>query len=238
MPVAKTYESLEMQGEPFKENGRMYVNVMTSKGLKKVRWYSDNEYQRMYPNAIKEEISTFNARYAFGFREEGFITLYKGDESIIEDWARDKWPPKAWYNLFFHFFTPGFMPIENVPEGITPIRLDWNEIAAEGNSMKSHQEVQRIVAEKLGTLSTSEYQGNENDWLEKEITVRENKTHETQYGDKHTFFMVDAEGNTYVWETGAKNYESGATVKLKMKVKAHKEINGEKCTIVWYCKEI
>ena len=48
MPVAKTYESLEMQGEPFKENGRMYVNVMTSKGLKKVRWYSDNEYQRMY----------------------------------------------------------------------------------------------------------------------------------------------------------------------------------------------
>ena len=50
--------------------------------------------------------------------------------------------------------------------------------------------------------------------------------------------MVDAESNTYVWETGAKNYESGTEVKLKMKVKAHKEIDGEKCTIVWYCKEI
>lgn len=238
MAVAKTYEKYTFDGEPFQESGRWYINIQMPKGLKKVRWYSDTEYKRMYPDAIKEEISTFNARYAFGFREEGFITLYKGDESIIEDWARDVWPPKAWYNLFFHFFTPGFMPVENVPEGITPIRLNWSEVAAEGNSMKPHEEVQRIVAEKLGTLSTSEYQGNENDWLEKEVIVRENKTTETQYGDKHTFYLVDAESNTYVWETGAKNYESGTAVKLKMKVKAHKEIDGEKCTIVWYCKEV
>ena len=50
--------------------------------------------------------------------------------------------------------------------------------------------------------------------------------------------MCDAEGNTYIWETGTKNFEANLVVKLKMKVKAHKEINGEQCTIVWYCKEI
>ena len=49
--------------------------------------------------------------------------------------------------------------------------------------------------------------------------------------------MVDAEGNTYIWETGTKNYTSGTTIKLKMKVKTHKEVKGEKCTVVWYCKE-
>ena len=38
MPVAKTYAKMELSGEPFKENGRMYVNVIAPKGLKKVRW--------------------------------------------------------------------------------------------------------------------------------------------------------------------------------------------------------
>ena len=48
--VAKTYQSLEIQGEPFEENKRLYVNVVTKSGLKKVRWYTDVEYRRMYPN--------------------------------------------------------------------------------------------------------------------------------------------------------------------------------------------
>ena len=103
--------------------------------------------------------------------------------------------------------------------------------------MKPHEVVQKIVAAKREALNESTYQGEENDWIEKEVTIRENKAYETQYGDKHTHYMVDSEGNTYVWETGSKNFASGTTLKLRMKVKAHKEIRGEKCTLVWYCKE-
>ena len=43
MAVAHSYEKFEIKGEPFKESGRWYVNVMAPKGLKKVRWYSDAE---------------------------------------------------------------------------------------------------------------------------------------------------------------------------------------------------
>ena len=39
MAVAKTYAKMEISGEPFMENKRMYVNVISPKGLKKVRWY-------------------------------------------------------------------------------------------------------------------------------------------------------------------------------------------------------
>ena len=46
MPVAKTYEKLTLQGEPFMENKRMYVYVLAKNGPKKVRWYSDAEYRR------------------------------------------------------------------------------------------------------------------------------------------------------------------------------------------------
>ena len=50
--------------------------------------------------------------------------------------------------------------------------------------------------------------------------------------------MRDAEGNMYIWETGTKNFEVGMALKLRMKVKAHKEVKGEKCTVVWYCKVV
>ena len=41
MAVAKTYEKMALVGEPFQENGRMYVYVAAPNGQKKVRWYSE-----------------------------------------------------------------------------------------------------------------------------------------------------------------------------------------------------
>lgn len=238
MPVAKTFAKYEIQGEVFREKGTKYVNVVTPKGLKKVRWYSDAEYNRMYASTTPNNNKGFNARYAFGFRDEGFITLYKGNEEAIKDWAQDVWPPKAWYNLFFRFFTPGFMPVENVPEGITPIRLNWSEVAAEGNTMKPHEEVQKIVSSYIDDITKSRYQGEIDEWLQKTVTIREKTSKESKFGTKHTYVLEDSEGNLYVWETGAKDFANSQTVSLKMKVKEHKEDKGNKVTVVWYCKEV
>ena len=41
MPVAKSYQKYKIVGQPFKDNGKMYVVVMTDKGSHKtVRWYN------------------------------------------------------------------------------------------------------------------------------------------------------------------------------------------------------
>lgn len=238
MPTAKTYANMKIEGEPFKENGHMYVYVLAAKSKKKVRWYTDAEYQRMYPDATP--VSIMNAKYAFGFRDEGFITIYRGDEDAIRDWAQAEWPPKVWYNLIFRFYTPGFMPVENVPDGITPIKLTWNEVKFNDIQMKAYDEVEKYVMDKIAPVgrTTSSFQGTKDEWLEKEVVIRENKTSDTHFGEKHTHTMCDAQGNTYIWETGSKNIARNVAVRLKMKVKEHKEINGEKCTIVWYCKVI
>ena len=114
----------------------------------------------------------------------------------------------------------------------------WEEVMDHDDRMKPHPEVQKIVATKLGNTSKSKFVGVENAWIEKDVTVKENKTRQDHFGEKHTHTLVDAEGNTYVWETGAKNLACGETVHLKMKVKKHEEINGEQVTIVWYCKVI
>ena len=236
MAVAKSYEKMALSGDPFVENGKMYVNVIAPKGLKKVRWYSDAEYKRMYPDAvIIHNVMDFNAKHVFGFEETGYITIYKGKD--VERWAEND-RTNIWYNLTFGYFTPGRLALPRLIDGIKPIQLKWEEVMDHDDRMKPHAEVQKIVAAKLGTLSKSAYQGVVNEWLQKKLTVREKKSNETHFGTKHTYMLEDSEGNLYIWETGAKDFASGQAVSLKMKVKAHEEINGVPTTIVWYCKEI
>ena len=236
MAVAKTYEKMTLVGEPFQENGKMYVNVQAPKGQKKVRWYSDVEYRRMYPNAAKNDIMDFNARHAFGFGPEGFITIYRGYN--LEDWA-DAEHDHLRFNCTFGYYTPGRLELPNLTNKITPIKLTWDEVAAEGNKMKPHEEVHKYVMTLLNPNNDiSQYQGNKDKWLQKEVTVRAKKSADGRYGTKHTYTLADTEGNIYIWETGAKDYMLDTTVSLKMKVKEHKEINNEKVTVVWYCKEV
>lgn len=235
MPVAKTYEKMPMQGDPFKESGRWYVNITTDKGIKKVRWYSDAEYKRMYPSAPQKDLMDFNGRHAFGFGEEGYITLYKGKN--VEEWAEND-RHNIYYNLTFLYYTPGRLTLPKLDEGIIPIQLKWEQVMDHDDRMKPHEEVKKIVAALLYDENSSKYQGEVNEWLQKTVTVREKTSKESKFGTKHTYVLEDPEGNLYVWETGAKDFADNQTISLKMKVKEHKEQKGNKVTIVWYCKEI
>lgn len=238
MPVAKTYQNMEIQGEPFEESKRKYVNVITPKGIKKVRWYTDAEYHRMYPDEKTEkDIMDFNGRHAFGFREPGYITIYRGDEDLLHEFVETH-QDSFWYNLTFNYYTPSFIPVPELPDGIEAIQLKWEEVQDHDDRMKPHKEVAKYIATHYGKPSSSTFQGKVNDWLEKEVVVKRNIEQDNYFAEKHTHIMRDTEGNTYVWETGSKSLRVGATLRLKMKVKAHEEINGEECTIVWYCKEV
>ena len=233
--VAKSYQQYEIEGEPFEESKRWYVNVHTTKGLKKVRWYSDAEYKKMYPDAPVEDIMmTFNARHAFGFREAGYITLYQGNEDVIRDWARAEWPPKAWYNETFHFYTPSFIDAGQPPEGITTIHLTWDEVKQDDIHMKSHEEVRKYLNYNDSMETVKSYSWAPGDWLEEKVTIKDKTTKEGYLGESHTFIMSDSKDNIYIWTTSSKNYEIGMVVKLKMKVKELKDGH----TVVWYCKEV
>lgn len=72
--VAKSYQSLPLQGEPFIENGKTYIFVIqNNKTTKKVRWYTDKEYAKLYPNEIAS--SAPSQRLILGFKE-GYITIF------------------------------------------------------------------------------------------------------------------------------------------------------------------
>ena len=59
---------------------------------------------------------------------------------------------------------------------------------------------------------------------------------DNQYGNSHMHIMEDTDENVYVWTTASKSLEVDTTVHMRMKVKDHKEYDGVKQTIVYYCK--
>ena len=112
--------------------------------------------------------------------------------------------------------------------------LTWDEVKQDDIHMKSHEEVRKYVDVLLGTSTPEIGEWNPGDWLEKTVIIGEKETKESKFGKKHTYTMYDAEGNVFIWETGARDYSLDVEVSLKMKVKE----NTDKGTIVWYCKEI
>ena len=238
MPVARTYEKYPIEGEIYKKDGKNYVKVRAKNGLKEVRWYTDAERARMDKAAgitVQKDIMDFNARHVFGFGEQGYITLYKGKN--VKEWAEND-RKNIWYNLTFGYYTPSNLELPLLTQDVQPIKLEWNLVMAHDDRMKPHEEVQAIVAAMLNDESESTYQGEIDAWLQKEVMVREKESKESRFGTKYTYTLEDSNGNTYIWETGAKDYPVAQTVSLKMKVKEHKEFKGEKVTVVWYCKEV
>lgn len=274
MAVAKSYEKMELVGEPFKQDGKMYVNVIgpcrrcggsghysynpkdgttcfscggSGKEKLTVRWYSDAQRAAMDKAAEKrkgikaeEHRVKFAARNAFGFGGAGYITLIWGDNEVIKEW-RDYLPiHTVWYNELFGWFIPSGREPAEIPAEINYLRLGWecvcNPEDEENLEMRDKEEVRKYIEKLIYPESKSEFQGAPNEWIEKEVAIKDNIVLNSHYGETHMHIMEDADFNIYVWTTASKNLEKGQMYNIKMKVKEHKEYKGVKQTVVYYCK--
>ena len=279
MAVAKSYENMELMGQPFERNSKMYVKVKSKcprcggsghysynqmdgtrcygcggSGIKvmEVRWYTDAQRASMDKAAEKraaERVAKqearrvkFAARNAFGFGEKGYITLVWGDNEEIKKWREDLPEHTVWYNNFFGWFIPSNREYEGleIPENIKHEKFDWEKISnkedPENLEMIDNEEVKKIVQEIIYEPSKSEYQGEVGQWLEKDVKITKRLAFESNYGVTNMHIMEDADENVYIWNTGSKSLNENQTYHLKMKVKEHKDYQGTKQTVVWYCK--
>ena len=277
MAVAKTYENMEICGEPFKQDGKMYVKVTgpckrcggkgqysynpldgstcygcrgSGKQSLIVRWYTDAQRASMDKAAEKRKAAAevkqeerrikFAARHAVGFGDAGYITLIWGNNDFIKDWRTELPEHTVWYNELFGWFIPsGREPVE-IPEEINTMRLDWDSVRdtndVENLEIRDKAEVKKYVQTLIYGESKSEYQGSPDEWIEHEVVIKKNIPLTGHFGDSHMHVMEDADENVYVWTTASKNLEEGKTFNIKMKVKEHKEYQGVKQTVVYYCK--
>ena len=239
--VAKSYQKLTFVDEPYAEkNGKMYQKVLNENTGKiyKVRWYTEDEYYKMYPE--DKPASQFgDQRKLLGF-DEGYVTIFKGYTDEHEDWFNRS---IARYCVYWGWYivSTDMVPCD-LPVGIEPVRLDWDKVGHKSGDLHDKAEVEAVVNSLLYSVHPSTFQGSVGDRLELTLTVIKSVQQEKFFGSKsskntiHTF--EDSCGNHYMWDTGAKNWAEGSVKKIRGTVKEHKIINSVQTTVLTRCMEV
>jgi hypothetical protein len=229
MPVAKSYQRFKLDGEPYAVNGRMYVKLETGK---QVRWYTDEEYNKMY-GAADAPKKPKTEKEALGF-ENGFITIFKGDTYASLDWFRAS---VCKYNKIFGWYCPSTEDIpSDIPLGLEPIRLEWDALSAEdGVSLKSESFAREYAQQFMFEPSASEFLGTVGKRLEVTVTIKKAIGMNGYYGFSTMHIMEDECGNVLVWTTSAKQLVEGNTYTLKGTVKSHSVYKNVNQTILTRC---
>ena len=165
MAVAKSYIGLEVLTEPYEKNGRQYVEVKLKSGKnKEVRWYTDAEFEKMYPDTNVVKPTNDSIKKALGF-QEGYITIFKGDQESNNDWF--KWSNARWARYWGWYVVSTEEVPEQLPFGIEPVKLYWKDVAAIDGSgeLKPEDKVKAIVDSLLYGESDSQFVGQIGDRL-------------------------------------------------------------------------
>lgn len=237
MPVAKSYQSLEIVGDVFVSSGRQYVNVkMKSGALKTVRWYSDSEYRKMYPEAVAVDRSADPyykpQKEVLGFTK-GYITIFKGDTYAEIDWFRASIARYArWWG--WYIISTEEVPTD-LPAGITPVRLPWESVGQDSGELKPESLIKEAVEALIYDESESEYVGSIGERLDLYLTVERTIELDGNYGRSTMHIMRDDCGNLFVWTTASKSWSAGTEHHIKGTVKDHRKYKGEKQTVLTRC---
>ena len=236
--VAKSYQSLEIIGEPYSKNGRAYVKVLTKKGTQKeVRWYTEKEYNKMYGIKEEEKKKLFNQKKVLGF-EKGYITIFRGGKLYEENDEYFMYSP-ARYTRWWGWYFRSVDEIPNdLPDYVEPVRLPWELVGLDNNLLKPEDQVIEAVNSLLYDTDESEFQGEIGDRLELILTVEKAIALDSYYGPSTIHIMRDYSDNCYVWITAAKKWSVGTEHHIVGTVKQHKVYKNIKQTVLTRCREI
>ena len=238
--VAKSYQELEIVGDVFVSSGRQYVNVKLKSGkLKTVRWYSDSEYRKMYPEVVAVDRSADpyykSQKEVLGFTK-GYITIFKGDTYSEIDWFRAS---IARYTRWWGWYIISTEEVPaDLPEGITPIQLPWELVGQEDGNLKPEHLVKEAVESIIYDESESEYVGSIGERLELFLTVEKVIELDNNFGRSSMHIMRDDCGNSYVWTTASKTWSVGSEHHIKGTVKDHRKYRNQCQTILTRCLEV
>ena len=241
MPVAPSFQKYEMIGEPFISSSRQYVNVKhpNTGNIRQVRWYSDIEYAKLYPEkpAVSRSTDPYSKpqKEVLGFTK-GYITIFKGDTFPHVDWFRASIARYArWWG--WYIISTEEVPAD-LPEGIEPVKLDWTLVGTENGTLKPEHQVKEGVDSILYEPSGSEYVGSIGERLELYLTVERVIPLENNFGVSQMHIMRDDVGNLYVWTTAAKSWAPGSEHHIRGTVKDHRTYKNDRQTVLTRCMEV
>ena len=88
--VAKSFQAMTQIGEPFEMSGTMYVMVQNEKTgtIRKVRWYTEKEYAKLYPKDVIAARPFKSQKDALGFKD-GYITIFNTGMDEDNEWFQE-----------------------------------------------------------------------------------------------------------------------------------------------------
>lgn len=255
--VAKSYQNSEILCEPYKENGKMYVNVaLKTNPCKKVRWYTEAEYKKMYPEIkvtpkienngdyLRENNHKLKETLGFGEAPNDFIYIIKGyeDEKHKAYFFNSPCCRRCGWWGFFYNHNAAVLPTD-MPEGTELVKLYWNEVGNPDDTLKPRGIIANIVYNHVKTnceetANNSEYFGVVGERYDFKLTVKKAVPVESYYGKSTIHVFEDENGNEYVWSTGAKVLDIDKSYTMRGTIKEHKEYQNRKQTILTRCMNI
>lgn len=246
MPVAKSYSNLKQLGVPYKDKGKAYVRVILDNGIEKViRWYSDAEYARMYPEEKKDRTKDpyyKPQKYTLGF-DKGYITIFKGVTKDNEWWFQQK--DECRCTRWWGWYVPSTVAVPvDYPEGVQEVKLMWDPMGKEDEWLKEESVVYEHVRKTLAAASPKKSnvtspQEKIGDRLEIVVKVigKQTEKNERYHSKTHLYELQDQKGNLYKWKTSAKDWVIGTHHHIRGTVKEFDELSGEPCIVLTRCIE-
>lgn len=240
--VAPSFQKMEIIGEPFEANGKMYVQIRNPKtgNKRQVRWYSANEYHRLYPeSAVKADHSNDpywkSQKIILGF-EKGYITIFKGDLAKEEEWFRAS---ICRYTSWWSWYVPSTEEVPaDLPADIEPVKLYWEDVCKDEESLMDNEEkIKAHVYSLIYEESNSDFVSEIGQRIDLTLTVSRVIELDGNYPSTMHFF-TDEYKNIFIWTTASKHLAVNKTYKMRGTIKDHRIYKGERQTILTRCMNI
>ena len=219
--VAKSFQSYAIVSEVYTANGRQYVKVQNPKNgsTKQVRWYSEDEYNKMYGIAEPQSIPFKTQKIVLGFIND-YITIFKNG-GMDENNEYFKYSPARYCRLWGWYFPSDIDLPEDLPADCNPMRLEWAQVGNDDEKLKTDAEIHENIDALLWPEHPSQYQGAVGERIDRNIVVIRNYKLETNYGTSNMMTFEDEQGNIYLWTTTAKDWPEGTKHRIRGTVKSH-----------------
>lgn len=165
---------------------------------------------------------------ALGF-EKGYITLFKGDQSLYEDFLKES---NARYHCTFKWYVVSTEELPaNLPAGLEPVRLEVDRVF-NGDTLKPSKELQYNVETLLYGESNSDYYGTIGSRYDLVVKCVYAKTKDGQFGSQTFHIFEDKDGNLFTWSTAARVLDVGTIYSCRATVKSHEIYHSQKQTVL------
>lgn len=222
MSVAKSYQNYEIVKKPYENNNKFYVDIDFKGKIKTVRWYEE-PMKKIRP--LKEVLGFTN----------GYITIFKGDTYSLLEWFQES---TARYHKFWGWYFVSDEELPEIPAGITPIQLKWEDVAfADEDQLRPESQIKEHIDSLMYDPSPSKWQGEVGDRIDRTLTVIKVTPLEDGYYGPGTFFLFrDEYDNEYCWTTGSKSLDLNATYEVRGTIKALQKYKGKEQTVLTRCR--